>query len=457
NYLLSSDTHEGSARLAEQSKDTLISEFFKPDAMRLPNLDGVLYLKEGRKAWKKHYFLLRASGIYYTPKGKTKNQRNMSCLVSFESTYVYTTAEFKRNQKAPTDHCFVVKPSISKDLESRQVKCLCASDAKTMQRWVTCIRVGKFGYKMLENKNSVHQEVEDLTVGTIKRTRTLSSGSSSSSEFGSLQENGFVRGRARSDVTDQSHRKGSIRKKEVPVQGSRILAKLFQEAWKKGAEVEQAQSPTSPPTSFSPSRTAQTPHSGLRSFFVENEKLRNLDNIKEEDEVKHSNKGAPLVLDPAPPPRKSFSNQGANSVAPPNQGRNSVPPPPPPSLPKVLRIAPTDTNSSPSTRSPPPISQEEAPRNGLDTPQYPPRGITPPPPPPPPLQRPDSPSFNEDFPLPPPPMLPSPDEGTSSSDHKKGKPEIHFPPPPPLPANNCGSGPPPPPPPPPLPDSATSF
>jgi hypothetical protein len=36
-----------------------------------------------------------------------------------------------------------------------------------------------------------------------------------------------------------AHRKGSIRKKELPVQGSRILAKLFQEAWKKGAEVEQ--------------------------------------------------------------------------------------------------------------------------------------------------------------------------------------------------------------------------
>jgi amyloid beta A4 precursor protein-binding family B protein 1-interacting protein len=49
-----------------------LQEFFKSDAMRLPNLDGILYLKEGRKTWKKHYFLLRASGIYYTAKGKAK-------------------------------------------------------------------------------------------------------------------------------------------------------------------------------------------------------------------------------------------------------------------------------------------------------------------------------------------------------------------------------------------------
>ncbi|XP_028394814.1 amyloid beta A4 precursor protein-binding family B member 1-interacting protein-like [Dendronephthya gigantea] len=439
NYLLSSDTHEGSARLAEQSKDTLISEFFKPDAMRLPNLDGILYLKEGRKTWKKHYFLLRASGIYYTPKGKTKNQRNLSCLVSFENTYVYTTTEFRKNQKAPTDHCFVVKPCISKDLESRQVKCLCASDAKTMQRWVTCIRVGKFGYQMLENKNNVHQEVEDLTVGTIKRQRSLSSGSSSSSELGSLQENGS-RGRARSDVTDHPHRKGTIRKKEVPIQGSTTLAKLFQQAWKKGAEAEKALSPTSPPTPFSP-RTAQTPHSGPKSFFVGNEKLRNLDNIREEGDTNHSNK--PLVLDPAPPARRSFSNQGNNSV--PRPPSPPLPPSLPPSLPNVLRIEPADTN------------EEEIPspsRNGLEPPQNPPRGLTPPPPPPP-LQRPDSPSFNDDFPLPPPPMLPSPNDEISPGDPRKGKPEIHFPPPPPIHANN--SGPPPPPPPPPLPVNSTNF
>ena len=185
---------------------------------------------------------------------------------------------------------------------------------------------------------------------------------------------------------------------------------------------------------------------------MENEKLRNLD-IREDDEDKLSKKDAPLVLDPAPPARKSFSNQGTNSIDRPHQG-NSAPPPLPPPLPQVLRIKPPDAEIS-SLSSQSPLNSQEAQRNGLELPQNPPRGLTPPPPPPPPLQSPGSQSPNGDLPLPPPPMLSPNDE--IFNDHKKGKPEIHFPPPPPLPANGSGSGPPPPPPPPPLPQCSTNF
>ena len=72
NFLLSQHASEVATQFAEKSKQSLIEEFFNA-GNRIPEIEGPLWLKqEGKKSWKKHYFVLRGSGLYYSPKGKSK-------------------------------------------------------------------------------------------------------------------------------------------------------------------------------------------------------------------------------------------------------------------------------------------------------------------------------------------------------------------------------------------------
>ena len=66
----------------------ILQEFFSSGSV--PEVEGPLFLKsEGKKAWKKFYFVLRASGLYYCPKGKSsRSSRDLVCLVTFENSQV---------------------------------------------------------------------------------------------------------------------------------------------------------------------------------------------------------------------------------------------------------------------------------------------------------------------------------------------------------------------------------
>ncbi|PWA17440.1 hypothetical protein CCH79_00011269, partial [Gambusia affinis] len=126
-------------------------EHFGGSTTIVPNLEGVLHLKEdGKKVWKPRYFMLRASGIYYVPKGKTKSSTDLACFVRFEKVNVYTASNYKQKYRAPTDFCFLLKhPCIQK--ESPYIKILCCEDKHTLLLWVNSIRIAKYGAELYKN------------------------------------------------------------------------------------------------------------------------------------------------------------------------------------------------------------------------------------------------------------------------------------------------------------------
>ncbi|KAL8165040.1 UNVERIFIED_CONTAM: Amyloid beta A4 precursor protein-binding B member 1-interacting protein [Gekko kuhli] len=182
NFYLANKGKNESKGMNEKSKEALLEESFCGTSVIVPELEGALYLKEdGKKSWKRRYFLLRASGIYYVPKGKTKTSRDLACFIQFENVNVYYSVQFKVKYKAPTDHCFVLKfngnamsifssaaviaeldipiqldnlfvrmhPQIQK--ESQYIKYLCCDDKQTLHQWVTGIRIAKYGKTLYDN------------------------------------------------------------------------------------------------------------------------------------------------------------------------------------------------------------------------------------------------------------------------------------------------------------------
>ncbi|XP_073437867.1 amyloid beta A4 precursor protein-binding family B member 1-interacting protein isoform X2 [Dendrobates tinctorius] len=142
----------------EKNKVSLLEQSFCGASVVVPDLEGAFYLKEdGKKSWKKRYFLLRASGIYYVPKGKTKTSRDLACFIQFDNVNVYYGMQYKAKYKAPTDHCFVLKhPQIQK--ESQYIKYLCCDDPWVLHQWVTGIRIAKYGKTLYDNyKIAVHK------------------------------------------------------------------------------------------------------------------------------------------------------------------------------------------------------------------------------------------------------------------------------------------------------------
>ncbi|RXG73806.1 Abnormal cell migration protein 10 [Armadillidium vulgare] len=142
-YLLYGNSSQVSSDIDDEARNNLIEEFFS--SSRVPEVEGPLFLKsEGKKAWKKFYFVLRQSGLYYCPKGKSsRSSKDLVCLATLDNNQVYHGIGWKKKFKAPTDWGFAIKVPHLQAKSSKHIKYLCSEDANSLNQWIMGIRIAK--------------------------------------------------------------------------------------------------------------------------------------------------------------------------------------------------------------------------------------------------------------------------------------------------------------------------
>lgn len=226
NYLLGK---KETVEMADRNKEVLLEECFCGSSVTVPEIEGVLWLKDdGKKSWKKRYFLLRASGIYYVPKGKAKVSRELVCFLQLDHVNVYYGQDYRSKYKAPTDCCLALKhPQIQK--KSQYIKYLCCDDVRTLHQWVNGIRIAKYGKQLYTNYQEALKRTESAYDWTSLSSSSIKSGSSSSSIPESQSNHSNQSDSGVSDTLPTGH-----------IRSQSTVSSIFSEAWKRGTQLEES-------------------------------------------------------------------------------------------------------------------------------------------------------------------------------------------------------------------------
>ncbi|XP_060136208.1 growth factor receptor-bound protein 14 isoform X1 [Zootoca vivipara] len=115
-----------------------------------PEIHSYLHAKEqGKKTWKRMYFLLRRSGLYFSTKGTSKEPRHLQLFSEFSSSDIYVSLTGKKISGVPVSYGFCFKPQ--KAGGARDLKQLYAESEQNRTCWVTAIRLLKYGMQLYQN------------------------------------------------------------------------------------------------------------------------------------------------------------------------------------------------------------------------------------------------------------------------------------------------------------------
>lgn len=166
-YLLGSSSSQKDEPMEDHCRQELVEEYFSSSGVGAPQVEGYIWLKaESKKTWKKFHFILRTSGLYYSPKGK-KTSKDLLCLCTFDVNQVYYGVGWKRKFKAPTDFCFGIKHPQIQSKNPKYIRYLCVDTQKELHQWVTGIRMAKNGQHLHDNYRSLVDEITHAEVDML--------------------------------------------------------------------------------------------------------------------------------------------------------------------------------------------------------------------------------------------------------------------------------------------------
>ena len=171
NYLLGSSSSQKDDAMEEHCRQELVEEYFSSTGVGAPQMEGYCWLKaENKKSWKKFHFILRTSGLYYSPKGK-KTSKDLLCLCTFDVNQVYYGVGWKRKFKAPSDFCFGIKHPQIQAKNPKYIRYLCVDSQKELHQWVTGVRMAKNGKNLHENYRSLVDEITHADIDLLMGKR----------------------------------------------------------------------------------------------------------------------------------------------------------------------------------------------------------------------------------------------------------------------------------------------